>query len=152
MIFNLNIRPYFSPKVVISRSSFAFNSQYMSASESFLPASIVKSLRVFVPAFCLFILWASLTPATGNMPQHHFDKVMHLGVYGILALATSLAWPRVSKLKITLACLGYGGFLEIAQGTLTTGRVASFWDFLVNGVGAVIALLFVMVLNRKFAK
>lgn len=151
MIFDLNIRPYFSPKVVISYSSFVINSQDMSAFESFLPVSIVKSLRVFVPVFCLFVLWASLITSPSNMPEHHFDKVMHAGVYGVLAFAASLAWPHISKLKIGLACLIYGGGLEIAQGALTTGRVASFWDFLANGVGAVIALLFVMVLNRKLA-
>ena len=151
MIFSLQNRPYFSPKVVISYSSFVFSSQNMSASESFLPVSIVKSLRVFVPLFCLFILSASLITSPSNMPQNHFDKVMHLGVYGLLAFVTSLAWPRLSKLKIGLACLSYGGILEIAQGALSTGRVASFWDFVANGVGAVIALLFVVVINRKLA-
>ena len=151
MIFSLQNRPYFSPKVVISYSSFVFSSQNMSASESFLPVSIVKSLRFFVPLFCLFILSASLITSPSNMPQNHFDKVMHLGVYGLLAFVTSLAWPRLSKLKIGLACLSYGGILEIAQGALSTGRVASFWDFVANGVGAVIALLFVMVINRKLA-
>ena len=149
VIFSLQNRPYFSPKVVISYSSFVFSSQNMSASESFLPVSIVKSLRVFVPLFCLFILWASLTSSPGGISIRHADKVMHVGVYGLLAFATSLAWPYVSKLKIGLACLSYGGILEIAQGALSTGRVASFWDFVANGVGAVIALLFVMVINRK---
>ena len=151
VIFSLQNRPYFSPKVVISYSSFVFSSQNMSASESFLPVSIVKSLRAFVPLFCLFILSASLITSPSNMPQNHFDKVMHLGVYGLLAFVTSLAWPRLSKLKIGLACLSYGGILEIAQGALSTGRVASFWDFVANGVGAVIALLFVVVINRKLA-
>jgi len=147
-----NIRPYFSPRVVISRSSFLFYRNLMTAHETFLPASFTKLLKICVPLYGLFIMWASLRTSTGRMPIPNFDKVLHAGVYGLLAITISLVWPRLSKFKIGLVCLLYGGVMELAQGALATGRMASFWDFAANGFGIVIALFLVAVLNQKFAK
>jgi len=151
VLFVGNIRPYFSPKVVISCSSFLYIGNPMTASETFLPASFLKPLRISVPLYCLFIAWASLRTTTGGATIPHFDKILHAGGYGLLAMAISLAWPRLSKIKIGIICLLYGGAIEIAQGTLTTGRMTSFWDFVANGVGAAIALIVISFLNRKFA-
>ena len=152
MIFVGNIRPYFSPRVVISCSSFLYNAKTMTASETFLPASFTKPLRIFIPLYCLFIIWASLRPSTGDEIFFHIDKVLHAGVYGLLAMTVSLAWPQLSKIKIWIGCLLYGGCIEIAQGTLAAGRILSFGDFVANGFGAFAALVLVVVLNRKFGR
>ena len=152
MIFVGNIRPYFSPRVVISCSSFLYNAKTMTASETFLPASFTKPLRIFIPLYCLFIIWASLRPSTGDEIFFHIDKVLHAGVYGLLAMTVSLAWPQLSKVKIWISCLLYGGCIEIAQGTLAAGRILSFGDFVANGFGAFAALVLVVVLNRKFGR
>ena len=152
MIFVGNIRPYFSPRVVISCSSFLYNAKTMTASETFLPASFTKPLRIFIPLYCLFIIWASLRPSTGDEIFFHIDKVLHAGVYGLLAMTVSLAWPQLSKVKIWISCLLYGGCIEIAQGTLAAGRILSFGDFIANGFGAFAALVLVVVLNRKFGR
>ena len=82
----------------------------------------------------------------------HLDKFLHAGVYGLLAMTVSLAWPQLAKIKIWLGCLLFGGFIEIAQGILTAGRTPSFWDFLANGIGAFMALVLITVLNQKFTK
>jgi len=124
----------------------------MSASETFLPASFLRPLRICIPFYGLFIAWASLRTTTGGATIPHFDKILHAGVYGLLAMAISLAWPQISKIKIGIACLLYGGALEIAQGTLTTGRMPSFWDFTANGVGAFTALIVIYFLNQKFTQ
>jgi len=149
VIFVGNIRPYFSPRVVISCSSFLYNAKTMTASETFLPASFTKPLRIFVPLYCLFIIWASLRTSTGSGAFLHFDKVLHAGVYGLLAMTVSLAWPQFSKVKIWIGCLLYGGCIEIAQGTLTAGRTPSILDFVSNGFGAFTALVFISVLNHN---
>lgn len=152
VIFVGNIRSYFSPKVVISCSSFLYNEKDMAASETFLPASFTKPLRFFVPLYCLFITSASLWRTTSSAAFLHLDKFLHAGVYGLLAMTVSLAWPQLAKIKIWLGCLLFGGFIEIAQGILTAGRTPSFWDFLANGIGAFMALVLITVLNQKFTK
>jgi len=152
VVFVGNIRPYFSPRVVISCSSFLYSGKVMTASETFLPASFCKALRFFVPLYVMFIAWASLRSSTGSSSIPHFDKILHIGVYGLLAMAISLAWPRISKIKIWAACLLYGGVLEIAQGTLSFGRTPSVGDFTANGLGALAALLLVSLLNQKFTR
>ena len=152
MIFVGDIRSYFSPRVVISCSSFLYNAKTMKASETFLPASFTKPLRIFIPLYCLFITWASLRPSTGDEILFHIDKFLHAGVYGLLAMTVSLAWPQFSKIKIWIGCLLYGGCIEIAQGTLTTGRILSFGDFVANSFGAFMALVVITVLNQKFSR
>ena len=124
----------------------------MTASETFLPASFTKPLRIFIPLYCLFIIWASLRPSTGDEILFHIDKFLHAGVYGLLAMTVSLAWPQLTKIKIWIGCLLYGGCIEIAQGTLAAGRILSFGDFVANGFGAFAALVLVVVLNRKFGR
>ena len=152
MIFVGNIRSYFSPKVVISCSSFLYTAKSMTVSETFLPASFTKPLRIFAPLYCLFIIWASLRTSTGSGAFLNFDKVLHAGVYGLLAMTVSLAWPQLAKIKVWTACLFFGGAMEIAQGTLSSVRTPSFGDFVANGFGAFAALVLVVVLNRKFRR
>jgi len=80
------------------------------------------------------------------------DKFLHAGVYGLLAMTVSLAWPQLSKVKIWLGCLLFGGCMEVAQGILSAGRTPSFWDFVSNGFGAFTALVLISVLNKKFTR
>ncbi len=123
----------------------------MSASESILPASLRKPLRFFMPLYCLFIVWVSLLPSSQENSIPHLDKILHAGVYGLLAFGLSLTWQNVSKVKIWMACLLYGGVMEIAQGSLTLTRTPSLLDFIANGVGAATALYALGYLNQKLA-
>ncbi len=149
MIF---IHPYFSPKVVISCSSFLSKKDIMTVHETFLPASLIKPLRFFMPLYCLLIIWASLLPSTDGQTIPHIDKLFHFGIYGLLASGFSLAWSHLSKVKIWIGCLLYGGLMEVAQATLTHDRTPSFLDFMANGIGAAIALFFVVLINQKFVR
>lgn len=124
----------------------------MTAADTILPASLRKPLRLFLPVYLTFITWVSLLPSNGEQTIPHLDKLLHAGVYGLLALVISLAWSHVSKLKIWLGCLAYGGVMEIAQGTLTASRTPSIFDFTANAVGAAAALVFIVFLTQKFAR
>jgi len=153
VVFVENIGPYFSPKAVISCSSFSPNKKIMSVHESFLPASLRVPLRLFVGVFLVFITWISLETVSGETAIFpHFDKFAHAAVYGLLALTASLAWPALSKVKIFAGCLAYGGAIELAQGTLTVTRSPSILDFIANGFGAAIALCFLSWTAQKFVK
>jgi len=125
----------------------------MSANESFLPASLRIPLRLFVGIFLIFITWVSLRASSDEAAIFlHFDKFAHSAVYGLLALATSLAWPNISKVSIFTGCLIYGGVLELAQAALTSTRTPSILDFIANGFGAAIALCFLTWAAQKFAR
>ena len=74
----------------------------------------------------------------------HFDKMVHFGMYFVLAVllakplkALSLpVWP-VTLLVSVLA----GGLIEILQLTLTSLRSASLFDFIAGIAGAVAGLM-----------
>lgn len=117
-----------------------------------LPKRLLNPLRLFVILFCIFILWASLRSSAGGIDIPHFDKAMHLGVYGVLAFCVNFAWPRFHKIITWFSCILYGGLLELAQGTLTIGRTASFWDFVANATGAAMALIFIMMIEKTMFK
>ena len=123
----------------------------MNTTDTFLPASSLKVLRLFLPFYILFIIWASLRTSTGGVPIAHFDKIIHAGVYGLLVMVASFGWPQFSKLKIWVSALIFGGLMEVAQGTLSAARTPSFGDFTANGFGALAALILVYILNEFFS-
>ena len=124
----------------------------MSAYEFFLPASLRVPLRFGVGLYSMFIVWASLrsTGTGGSIP--HFDKVLHLLVYAVLACGVLLAWPKLSKMKVFLLCAAFGGVMELAQGFTGIGRTASLMDGLANSLGAALGEYIAALLMRKFAR
>ena len=148
VVFVGNIRTQESLGAVIRRSSFPLNSVIMSANLSSLRLPLCLGLGLYV----LFIIWQSLAPAGTGGGIPHLDKVLHALVYGVLAAGICLAWPKLSKAVILVGCIALGGVLEIAQGTMPLGRTASVWDGLANAAGAVLAIVLIIILTRKFAK
>jgi len=124
----------------------------MSAYEFFLPASLRSPLRFSVGVYGLIIVWASLRPAGTGGAIPHLDKVLHLLVYAILAFGMALAWPKFSKLKIFWACAAFGGIMEMAQGFLDVGRMASLFDGLANSIGAALGVYIASLVMAKFAR
>jgi VanZ family protein len=105
-------------------------------------------LRVALPAIIWTIIITILTLMPGkDLPEVHivnFDKMAHLGVFGLLSFLY-LRWQSAG-LKITvfllLSCLiAYGGLIEIAQGTFYTDRHADIIDFLANTAGVLLGWL-----------
>ncbi len=152
MVFVGNIYGQDSLESVISCSQFSSNENAMSSYEHFFPASLRLPIRIGVGLYVPFIIWQSLTPAGTGGGIPHLDKLLHALVYGVLAAATCLAWPKLSKAVILLGCLALGGVLEFAQGAMPLGRTASVWDGLANTVGAALAIALIAAVARKFAK
>lgn len=95
------------------------------------------------PALLWTVIVSILTLLPGrDLPEVHivnFDKMAHLGVFGLLEWLY-LNWICLGKryknaLVITLACIAYGGLIEVLQGTFYTDRYADVWDFLFNSIG-----------------
>ena len=124
----------------------------MSAYEFFLPASLRVPLRFGVGLYSVFIVWASLRSSGTGGAIPHFDKVLHLLVYAVLACAVLLAWPNLSKMKVFLHCAAFGGVMELAQGFTGIGRTVSLMDGLANSLGAALGVYIAALLMRKFAR
>lgn len=72
------------------------------------------------------------------------DKFVHAGMFAVLVVLVVrglrkrrpvLALRSRTVLFWSLACVAYGGALEIMQGTLMTDRYADLLDFLANTLG-----------------
>lgn len=146
------IRSHFSPEFVISCSFFSVNGRGMSAHEFFLPVSLRLPLRLGVAGYGLFIVWASLRPAGTGGAIPHLDKLMHLGVYACLAIGIALAWPKISKMKIFWTCVVFGALMELGQGFIGFGRVASLFDGFANSLGAALGVYIASFIVVKFAR
>lgn len=89
----------------------------------------------------LLISTASMVSVMAPPSGNNFDKVLHIGAYGVLTFGMVLALPRRSLAVIFTAAFVYGVFIEFLQGTIGQGRTASWADALANGMGALIIIL-----------
>ncbi len=90
----------------------------------------------------------SLAPNAGPPNTFHFDKIVHAGGYGGLALLLSWQLPRWLCVGTVFAL---GGVLELLQGNIP-GREASLGDALSGAVGAAIVLAVFTVLARVWVR
>jgi len=101
------------------------------------------------------ILWAAFILVICLMPGRHipritiphFDKVVHVSLYLILAVLTYSGWVRQevygalhrqTAIKVVLLLAIYGFVIEVMQGTLTVDRSFDLYDALANSAGAAI--------------
>ena len=85
-----------------------------------------------------------------DLPEVHivnFDKFAHVFVFGVLN-GLYLLWNRntdrpnrFNTLLISLACIAYGGAIELLQGVLYIDRHSDILDFIANSIGCASALM-----------
>jgi VanZ family protein len=110
-----------------------------------------KSITLFVkPIIWLCIIFALCLMPVEDLPGKslgripHFDKLVHFGMYFILAV---LIFRPLKSLKLRvwpvtlLISLLIGGMIEILQFAITNYRSASWGDFSSDFAGAVVGLL-----------
>jgi VanZ family protein len=96
------------------------------------------------------ITYASVTPSK-NFPElklfPHFDKVVHFGIYFVLALLLAAAFIKDRKysrsyLLAGLASVITGIVFELIQKYLTTDRSGAIDDILANTLGVLAGITF----------
>lgn len=108
-------------------------------------AGLFMGLAVLATAI---VIRESLVATGAQVSITHFDKVMHFVSYGVLAGLWGLAF-RVSRLTaVTIALIGLGTGLEIAQQAMGLGRTGSIWDGLANAAGAVLGAFMLTLLFK----
>ena len=116
---------------------------------------LLQLLRVMSYIFWALIAIVSvlmlieLAPKEGGWP--YWDKLQHVLVFIILTVAGCLAFTQ-KRLWVCISLVGFGAVIEVLQGVLTTTRTPSFYDWLADILGIVIALVLLAVFQRRSAQ
>lgn len=116
------------------------------------------SVKNFIPAIVWFFIVLVLTcmpgrniPKIGWLEQIHFDKLVHIGMFG--GLTFLFCWPfsrsnvrpmqrRFYFIKIALATSIWGLDIEFIQKYFAIGRSFELLDWAADSLGSFVALLF----------
>lgn len=101
----------------------------------------VPLMRIIFIAALLVLTYNSLRPAAAIGSIENVDKLLHAAAYFLLTVLFGLAFPKLRLFWVLcLLCL-YGGVMEIAQGSMSSGRSGSVHDMLANLFGALAAIV-----------
>lgn len=104
-----------------------------------------RALAVLATSLALVM---ALIPHPPTLPGNPGDKMVHAATFVALSLLISIGWPRVAFWRLFLLLSGFGGLIELAQGTSLVGRDASLWDWLTD-TAAVLAMLTLFWLTQR---
>jgi VanZ family protein len=139
----MNLMVYSSFYVFLSTLTFYLCLMQLKRQYRFLPAAL----------FTFIIAILSLLPSSemSGIAWFHipfFDKIVHLGMYFVLAILFIFAMENSrAKLDFQLALfvfligIAYGGLLEILQYLMHEGRSADWFDFLADALGSLTGIL-----------
>lgn len=93
----------------------------------------------------------SIVPATG-VSFSYWDKLMHFAAYFSVAVALGMTAPNMRLVWVVILTAFWGGLIEIAQGTLGTGRSMSLADQLANSAGALAGALALIIISKLWSR
>ena len=120
--------------------------------------------KYWVSVLCIaaiFVLCFMKTSSLPAPPVPNFDKVVHvimfLGLSGCVFFDnTNYLRVPISKARIFFGTFLFptllGGLIEIMQADLTTYRTGDWFDFLFDGVGAIIGMGIALLINRHLSR
>lgn len=123
-------------------------------------SALEKNYKQYIPTFLLAtgIMYLSLASGSGLPKTHihfeHMDKLVHMVMYGTLAIGFSWDMQRshVQHTKLLVLALilpaAYGGLLELIQ-PFFPPRTAEWLDFVADFNGAWIGTIIFDILCRK---
>ncbi|TCJ14076.1 hypothetical protein EPD60_08675 [Flaviaesturariibacter flavus] len=91
----------------------------------------------------LFLLPGDALPKENWLDRIFFDKWVHIGLFGLLALLC--CWclqnvgPRAGRILLAALCC-YGMLVEVVQGLWVPHRSFDLWDFVADAAGAAAGL------------
>jgi VanZ family protein len=95
------------------------------------------------------LMLIELAPKQDGWP--YWDKLQHAAVFLVLTVAGCLAFTQ-KRLWVCISLVGFGALIEVLQGVLTTTRTPSFYDWLADILGIVIALVLLAVFQKRSAQ
>lgn len=115
--------------------------------------SIVWTILIFIAT----TLPSNVLPNTSLLKIPHFDKIVHFGLFFVLAVFLLSENNRLRKLggltpkaiaiAISVSAI-LGVLIELLQYFYLPTRSGSYWDFLANILGAIVAVGLYKMINR----
>lgn len=111
-----------------------------------------SSLAVLYFLLCcyLFFLPGKDLPQEDWLDRIYFDKWVHVGLFAVLALL--LCWCGFAggrRMWVGLACVAYGGAVELIQGAWVPNRSMDIFDWISDSVGVLLGLYMAARLAKK---
>ena len=109
-----------------------------------LLAAIVWTLIIFI----LCCTPGKYVPTAHWLELLSFDKFVHASIFFTLTFLWLLVGFKKNKLSLSfmifiiIACIGYGGLLEIMQAKVFSERSGDWLDFIANSFGSLIGVWF----------
>lgn len=104
-----------------------------------------RAALIALVLYSLLLVYFSLVPIEPSGGEYT-DKILHFIAYGGLTGLFAAALPHASLRSIFIGVSLMGATIELAQGVLSLGRMASFADQLANMSGALLALFIWLIL------
>jgi hypothetical protein len=98
-----------------------------------------RLLRIAFWAAALFAFVMATLPAPPNLQVS--DKLQHMTAFFVIALLGCAAFPRLSRLKLLLALIAFGGFIELVQMVPALHRDSEWGDWFADIAAASLALV-----------
>lgn len=97
--------------------------------------------RLLKVAFWAAAVFAFVMAVLPHPPQVHvWDKLQHMAAFLVITFLGCAAYPRVSRLKLAAALVGFGGFIEIVQMIPMLHRDSQWGDWVADIVAVLLAL------------
>lgn len=105
--------------------------------------------RLFRIAFWAAALFAFVMAAVPTPPDLHVsDKLQHMTAFFVIAMLGCAAFPRLSRIKLLLALIAFGGMIELVQLIPELHRDSEWNDWFADIAAASAALIVAAVAGR----
>jgi VanZ family protein len=109
-------------------------------------------IRLYRIAFWAAMLVAFTMAALPHPPMVPvWDKLQHMTAFVVLTLIGCLAYPRASRVKLTLGLVAFGGLIELVQMIPALGRDSDWHDWLADIFAVALALGGIALFRRALA-
>jgi VanZ family protein len=97
---------------------------------------VLLFVRIVFWSAAIFAFVMAVIPDPPVLLGMHSDKVQHAAAFITLAVLGSAAYPRLSRLKLMLALIAFGGLIEAIQLLPAVHRDSELSDWGANILGA----------------
>jgi VanZ family protein len=114
----------------------------------FLKYSLLAAIFWTLIIFILCCTPGKYVPTAHWLELLSFDKFVHASIFFTLTFLWLLVGFKKNKLSLSfmifiiIACIGYGGLLEIMQAKVFSDRSGDWLDFIANSFGCLMGLWF----------
>jgi len=100
-----------------------------------------RTLKALFWAAALFALVMALLPHPPNLPGDPSDKVQHVTAFAVLGLLGSVAYRRISTVRLIAALSLFGALIEVLQLIPSLHRDSDPLDWIADTIACTLVLV-----------